>query len=102
VAGITRVFTGTLEPAWRRRGWPADDLAAARQRFARLHAAALAGLAPDSAEYAQLRRLLLELAGGPEADAEFLLRTAPVPQAAWRRQLELRLRDLYKNLFYRY
>jgi hypothetical protein len=45
--------------------------------------------------------LLLELAGAPEAEAEFLLRTAPVLQAAWRRQLELRLRDLYKAVFYR-
>ena len=101
VAGITRVFTGALEPAWRRRGWPAGDLAAARRRFARLHAAALARLAPDSAEHAQLHRLLLELAGGPEADGEFLLRTTPIPQAAWRQRLELRLRDLYKAVFYR-
>jgi hypothetical protein len=45
--------------------------------------------------------LLLELAGAPEADAEFLLRTAPVPQAAWRQRLELKLRDLYKAAFYR-
>ena len=102
VAGITKVFTSALEPAWRRKGWPADDLAAPRRRFARLHAAALAGLAPDSAEHARLQRLLFELAGAPEADAEFLLRTALVPQAAWRQRLELKLRDLYKAVFYRY
>ena len=102
VAGITKVFTSALEPAWRRRGWPVEELAAARRHFALRHVAALAELAPDSEEHDRLRRLLFELVGGPEADGEFLLRAAPVPQAAWRQWLEVRLRDLYKAVIYRH
>jgi hypothetical protein len=43
IQGIRRVFDETLEPAWQRRGWPLDSLAAARSRFACGQARSLAG-----------------------------------------------------------
>jgi glycosyltransferase involved in cell wall biosynthesis len=42
IQGICRVFEETLEPAWRRRGWPMSPLRAARSHFACSQASSLA------------------------------------------------------------
>lgn len=63
--GYRRIFDEAIEPAWRRRGWPPDDVARRRARLAAHHAAAC--FAPQYAadETDELVERLLALGDGP-------------------------------------
>lgn len=103
IAGINHVIGSTLSDAWSRKGWPLTQLESARVRFACVQSACLLNLDPESPEYLRLRQNLEALAGNKiKLVDEYLekirdLRHLRVMQD-W---LHLRLRDLWKAVFYR-
>jgi len=66
LAGITYVFSQTLADAWHRRSWAVDELHAKRRKFAHVQSSPIAAMDPAATDYAQLLRLLSDLAGDPD------------------------------------
>jgi len=65
LAGIRRVFSESLEPAFASRGWNATMLRRARRKLALNHALFLCRVPPESEEYRKLLTLLMELGDSP-------------------------------------
>ena len=63
--GALSVYTDTLAPAFKRRGWPLREIKAAQTAFACGQVRSLRGIPRDSEDFAKVRAALIALGDGP-------------------------------------